>query len=57
MKTLSELTRALQRIFQRVVRRKNQVQLRNGVPLMPPLPKGSAPLTMETVNRLRDEID
>jgi hypothetical protein len=29
--------------------------IRNGVPLMPRRPKGSPPLTMETVNRLRDE--
>jgi hypothetical protein len=31
------------------------VEIRNGVPLMPRRPKGSAPLTMELVNRLRDE--
>ena len=31
------------------------VEVRNGVPLLPPLPKGSPPLTMELVNRLRDE--
>ena len=30
-------------------------EIRNGVPLMPRRPKGSAPLTMELVNRLRDE--
>jgi hypothetical protein len=30
-------------------------QIRNGVPLMPRRPKGSPPLTMEMVNRLRDE--
>jgi len=29
--------------------------LRNGVSLMPRRPKGSAPLSMEIVNRLRDE--
>jgi hypothetical protein len=31
------------------------VEIRNGVPLLPRLPKGSPPLTMELVNRLRDE--
>jgi hypothetical protein len=31
------------------------VEVRNGVPLMPRRPKGSPPLTMELVNRLRDE--
>jgi hypothetical protein len=31
------------------------VEVRNGVPLLPRLPKGSPPLTMELVNRLRDE--
>jgi hypothetical protein len=31
------------------------VEIRNGVPLMPRRPKGSPPLTMELVNRLRDE--
>ncbi|MGH9422337.1 MAG: CopG family transcriptional regulator [Thermoanaerobaculia bacterium] len=30
-------------------------QIRNGVPLMPRRPKGSPALTMEIVNRLRDE--
>jgi len=30
-------------------------EIRNGVPLMPRRPKGSPPLTMEIVNRLRDE--
>jgi hypothetical protein len=30
-------------------------RFRNGVPLMPRLPKGSPPLTMDFVNRLRDE--
>jgi hypothetical protein len=30
-------------------------QIRNGVPLMPRRPKGSPALTMEMVNRLRDE--
>jgi hypothetical protein len=29
--------------------------VRNGVLLLPKLPKGSPPLTMELVNRLRDE--
>src|SRR3954447_8770816 len=32
-----------------------RVRLRNGVPLLPRRPKGSPPLTMEMVNRLRDE--
>jgi len=32
-----------------------QGRVRNGVPLLPPLPRGSAPLTMARVNRLRDE--
>jgi hypothetical protein len=53
MKTLPDLLRAVGRIL----RHNNQVQLRNGVPLMPRLPKGSAPLTMEMVNHLRDESD
>jgi hypothetical protein len=30
-------------------------EIRNGVPLMPRRPKGSPPLTLETINRLRDE--
>jgi hypothetical protein len=30
-------------------------RVRNGVPLMPRLPKGSPRITMEDVNRLRDE--
>jgi hypothetical protein len=30
-------------------------RVRNGVPLLPRRPKGSPPLTMEIVNRLRDE--
>lgn len=30
-------------------------EIRNGVPLMPRRPEGSTPLTMEIVNRLRDE--
>jgi hypothetical protein len=29
--------------------------VRNGVPLLPRLPKGSSALTMDVVNRLRDE--
>jgi hypothetical protein len=30
-------------------------RVRSGVPLLPRRPKGSPPLTMEMVNRLRDE--
>jgi hypothetical protein len=30
-------------------------RVRNGVPLLPRRPKGSPPLTMDMVNRLRDE--
>lgn len=30
-------------------------RVRNGVPLLPALPRGSGPITMATVNRLRDE--
>jgi hypothetical protein len=30
-------------------------RVRNGVPLLPPRPKGSPPLTIDMVNRLRDE--
>jgi hypothetical protein len=30
-------------------------RVRNGVPLLPRRPKGSRPLTMAVVNRLRDE--
>lgn len=30
--------------------------VRNGIPLLPPRP-GSRPVTMEQVNRLRDEVE
>ena len=32
-----------------------KVTVRNGVPLLPPRPPGTPPLTMEMVNKLRDE--
>ncbi len=32
-----------------------QGRIRNGVPLLPALPRGSGPLTMAAVNRLRDD--
>jgi hypothetical protein len=32
-----------------------KVTIRNGVPLLPPRAPGSPPLTMEMVNKLRDE--
>jgi hypothetical protein len=32
-----------------------EVRVRNGVPLLPPRPPGSPPLTMKLVNELRDE--
>jgi hypothetical protein len=34
---------------------KQKVRVRNGVPLLPPRDPGSPPLTLELVNRLRDE--
>jgi len=34
---------------------KQRVRVRNGVPLLPPREPGSAPLTLEFINRLRDE--
>jgi hypothetical protein len=32
-----------------------KVRIRNGVPLLAPRPPGTPPLTMEMVNKLRDE--
>jgi hypothetical protein len=33
----------------------DELQIRNGVPMMPRRPEGTARPTMETVNRLRDK--
>jgi hypothetical protein len=34
---------------------KQKVRVRNGVPLLPPRDPGSPPLTLEFINKLRDE--
>jgi hypothetical protein len=34
---------------------KQKVRVRNGVPLLPPRDPGSPPLTVELINKLRDE--
>lgn len=34
---------------------KRTAKVRNGVPLLPPRPAGSAPLTVELINQLRDD--
>jgi hypothetical protein len=34
---------------------KQKVRVRNGVPLLPPRDPGSPPLTVEFINKLRDE--
>lgn len=47
-KVLSDLARRSLRSTER------QAETRNGVPLLPPRP-GARPVTMEEVNRLRDE--
>jgi hypothetical protein len=47
--------RVLSDLARKALEPAESVEIRNGVPLMPRRPKGSAPLTMELVNRLRDE--
>ena len=44
------------RVLSDLVRQSLEVgEIRNGVPLMPRRPRGSASITMKMVNRLRDE--
>jgi hypothetical protein len=47
--------RVLSDLARKALEPAESVEIRNGVPLMPRRPKGSPPLTMELVNRLRDE--
>jgi hypothetical protein len=47
--------RVLSDLARKALEPAESVEMRNGVPLLPRLPKGSAPVTMELVNRLRDE--
>jgi hypothetical protein len=47
--------RVLSDLARKALEPTESVEIRNGVPLMPRRPKGSPPLTMELVNRLRDE--
>jgi len=47
--------RVLSDLARKALEPAESVEIRNGVPLLPRLPKGSPPLTMELVNRLRDE--
>jgi hypothetical protein len=47
--------RVLSDLARKALEPTTSVEVRNGVPLMPRRPKGSPPLTMELVNRLRDE--
>jgi hypothetical protein len=47
--------RVLSDLARKALEPAENVEIRNGVPLMPRRPKGSPPLTMELVNRLRDE--
>jgi len=47
--------RVLSDLARKALEPTESVEVRNGVPLMPRRPKGSPPLTMELVNRLRDE--
>lgn len=42
-------------LLRRALAPSRQGSVRNGVPLMPALPRGAGPLTMDRVNRLRDE--
>lgn len=47
--------RVLSDLARRALEPKRSRQVRNGVPLMPRRPRGSARPTLERVNRLRDE--
>jgi hypothetical protein len=47
--------RVLSDLARKALEPPESVEIRNGVPLMPRRPKGSPALTMELVNRLRDE--
>jgi hypothetical protein len=47
--------RVLSELARKALEPAESVEIRNGVRLMPRRPKGSPPLTMELVNRLRDE--
>ncbi|MBV8545429.1 MAG: CopG family transcriptional regulator [Acidobacteria bacterium] len=49
------LGRALSDLARQSITAGESDRVRNGVPLMPRRPKGSAPLTVEMVNRLRDQ--
>lgn len=42
-------------LARRALQPKRATRVRNGVPLMPGRPKGSARPSMENINRLRDE--
>jgi hypothetical protein len=43
------------RVLSELARRGLEAPVRNGVPILPRPPRGSRKLTMEMVNRLRDE--
>jgi hypothetical protein len=47
--------RVLSDLARQAIASDDGVRVRNGVPLLPRRPKGSPPLTIEMVNRLRDE--
>ena len=47
--------RVLSDLARKALQPAESTEIRNGVPLMPRRPKGSPPITMEMVNRLRDE--
>jgi hypothetical protein len=47
--------RVLSDLARRAIASDEGERVRNGVPLLPPQPKGSPPLTIDVVNRLRDE--
>ena len=47
--------RVLSDLARKALEPKGSAKVRNGVPLLPPRPKGTARPTMALVNRLRDE--
>jgi len=51
----STMGRVVSDLLRKALAPARQGRVRNGVPLMPALPRGTGPLTMAAVNSLRDE--
>jgi hypothetical protein len=51
----STMGRVVSELLRKALTPARHGRVRNGVPLMPALPRGTGPLTMAAVNSLRDE--